>query len=89
MAHDGRVYGTPYWTGPAIVGTDGEDAIEAILTNSPWIPVGDSAVDDTAASRWIEYVDRTGIIPPDGVIDLLSQGVQEAIRQAARAGKRF
>jgi hypothetical protein len=83
MSSDGRVYESLDWTGLQLVGITGDDAVEACLTARPWIPVDRADAARSEVSDWRQYVERTRVIPPDEVIDLLIPDAQDAIRQAA------
>jgi hypothetical protein len=95
MDSRGRVYGGNHWGWINLYAAQGEDGLEACITRRPALQSywdddtseteEESTPDlDAARKMWREYVERTGIIPPDDVIDLLIPEAQEAIREAAR-----
>lgn len=86
MAPNGHVYEYTAW-GTWRIGVSGEDALEACLTRRLGFGLSKKPSTPEDAARvsaiWREYVERTGIVPPDEVIALLIPEAQEAIREAA------
>jgi hypothetical protein len=83
----GRVY-ADHDGALGLLGTSIYDGMEAILSDRPDIECWAGNKKDwrklSKAAKWREYVERTGIMPPDEVFSLLIPDAQEAIREAAR-----
>lgn len=73
------------------IGISAEDGLEAVLTARPAIiKPGDQDAwrKKSWANSWRDYVERTGIIPPDDVTALLIPEAQNAIHNAAYQRRR-
>jgi hypothetical protein len=65
------------------IAISGQDAIEALLTDRPAISGEGLSGENRFVLDWEQYVERTGIVPPDEVIALLIPEAQDAIQRAA------